>query len=145
MVVSIGSDHGGFDLKENLIAYLKEEGYEIIDKGCFDKNSCDYPIYGRAVAKSVVSGESEKGIVICTTGIGISMVANKLKGARAALCTNELMAKMTRLHNDANILALGANMVGPGLAQAIADTFLTTPFSGEEKHVRRVGMLDDEI
>lgn len=145
MKVAIGSDHGGFDLKESLVAYLKDRGYEIDDKGCYEKKSCDYPVYGKAVAKAVVSGEADRGIVICTTGIGISMCANKLKGARAALCTNELMAKMTRLHNDANILALGANMVGPGLAEAIADVFLETPFSGEEKHVRRVGMLDDDI
>lgn len=145
MKVAIGSDHGGFDLKEHIIAFLKEKGYEVDDKGCYDKNSCDYPIFGRAVAKAVVAGEADKGIVICTTGIGISMVANKLKGARCALCTNGLMAKMTRLHNDANILALGANMVGPGLAEEITETFLTTPFSAEEKHIRRVNMLDDEI
>lgn len=144
MKVAIGCDHGGYDLKENLVTYLKEKGYEVDDKGCYEKKSVDYPIYGRAVAKAVAAGEADRGIVICTTGIGISMVANKVKGARAALCTNELMAKMTRLHNDANVLALGANIVGPGLAQAMVDVFLETPFSEEEKHIRRVNMLDEE-
>ena len=145
MKVAIGSDHGGFDLKEYIIAHLKESGYEVIDKGCYEKKSCDYPVYGRAVAQSVVSKEADMGIVVCTTGIGISMCANKIKGARAALCTNGLMAKMTRLHNNANILALGANMVGPGLAEEITDIFLTTPFSEEEKHIRRVEMLDQDF
>lgn len=142
MKVAIGCDHGGYDLKELVVKHLNDNGYEVDDKGCYDKNSCDYPVYGRAVAKAVVSGDADCGIVICTTGIGISMVANKVKGARAALCTNGLMAKMTRLHNDANVLALGANMVGPGLALEIVDTFLETPFSAEEKHIRRVNMLD---
>lgn len=143
MKVSIGSDHGGFNLKEIVIAYLVNNGYEVDDKGCYDKNSCDYPIYGKAVAQDVANRKADKGIVICTTGIGISMCANKVKGVRCALCTNELMAKMTRLHNDANVLALGANMVGPGLAEAIVEKFLTTPFSGEEKHQRRIDMLED--
>lgn len=145
MKIAIGSDHGGFDLKEIIIAHLKEKGYEVDDKGCFDKSSCDYPVFGRKVAKAVVAKEADKGIVICTTGIGISMCANKVEGARCALCTNGLMAKMTRLHNDANILALGANMVGPGLAEEIVDIFMETPFSGEEKHVRRVSMLDEDF
>lgn len=144
MKVAIGCDHGGYDLKERIASYLKEKGYEVDDKGCYEKKSVDYPIYGRAVAKAVAAKEADMGIVICTTGIGISMVANKVKGARAALCTNELMAKMTRLHNDANILALGANIVGPGLAEAMVDVFLETPFSAEEKHIRRVNMLDEE-
>ena len=142
MKISIGCDHGGYDLKENLKAYLTGKGYEIEDKGCMDKSSCDYPVYGKAVALDVAEGRADKGIVICTTGIGISICANKVKGIRAALCTNGLMAKMTRLHNDANVLALGANMVGPGLAQEIADIFLETEFSGEEKHIRRIGMLE---
>lgn len=145
MKVAIGSDHGGFDLKERIISYLKDKGYDVDDKGCYDKNSCDYPVYGKSVAKAVASGEADRGIVICTTGIGISMVANKVKGARAALCTNGLMAKMTRLHNDANILALGANIVGPGLAEEMVDIFLETPFSGEEKHIIRINMLDEEF
>lgn len=142
MKIAIGCDHGGYDLKEVLKAYLTDKGYEVDDKGCNDKNSCDYPVYGKAVAEAVVNKEADRGIVICTTGIGISMCANKVKGARAALCTNGLMAKMTRLHNDANILALGANMVGIGLAEEMVDIFLETPFSGEEKHVRRINMLE---
>ncbi len=145
MKVAIGSDHGGFDLKETIIAHLKATGHEVEDMGTYDKNSCDYPVYCKAVTKALTSGEVERGIVICTTGIGISMCANKVKGVRCALCTNELMAKMTRLHNDANCLALGANIVGPGLAEAITDVFLETPFSGEEKHCRRVGMLDADL
>lgn len=144
MKIAIGSDHGGFDLKEHIKAHLQEEGYEIIDKGCDSKESCDYPVFGHAVAHAVADGEAERGIVICTTGIGISIAANKVKGIRAALCTNELMAKMTRLHNDANVLALGANIVGPGLAVAITDTFLKEDFSGGERHVRRVKGIEEE-
>lgn len=144
-MIAIGSDHGGFELKEFVITHLKEKGLEVKDIGCYDNKSCDYPVFGRAVAKEVSNGNCEKGIVICTTGVGISMVANKVKGVRCALCTNGLMAKMTRLHNDANVLALGSNVVGPGLATDIVDIFLETPFSEEEKHIRRVQMLDEEL
>ena len=143
MKIAIGSDHGGYDLKEFLVSHLKEKGYEVDDKGCYSKDSCDYPVYGHAVANAVAKGEAEKGIVICTTGIGISIAANKVPGIRAALCTNELMAKMTRLHNDANVLALGANIVGPGLAEAITDTFLSEEFSKVERHQRRVDEMED--
>ncbi|SKB54872.1 ribose-5-phosphate isomerase [Lachnospiraceae bacterium] len=143
MKIAIGCDHGGYDLKMQVIEHLKEEGYEVNDFGCHDKNSCDYPVYGHAVAKSVVSGESDFGIVICTTGIGISIAANKVPGIRAAICTNELMAKMTRLHNNANVLALGANVVGPGLAFEITDTFLSTEFSEGERHIRRINAIED--
>lgn len=141
-MIAIGSDHGGFDLKELLIGHLKEKGYEVKDLGCYDKASCDYPAYGRAVANEVAGGGCDKGIVICTTGIGISITANKVKGIRAALCTDPLMAKMTRLHNDANVLALGGGLVGPNLAAEIVDVFLETPFSGEEKHQRRIGQIE---
>lgn len=141
-MIAIGSDHGGFDLKQTVIGYLKEKGIAYKDFGCYDKSSCDYPVFGRAVAEAVASGEYEKGIVICTTGIGISMVANKVKGARCALCQDSFCAKMTRLHNNANILAMGGSIIGPGLAVEITETFLNTPFSGEEKHCRRVGMMD---
>ena len=141
-MIAIGSDHGGFDLKQTVIGYLKEKGIAYKDFGCYDKSSCDYPVFGRAVAEAVASGEYEKGIVICTTGIGISMVANKVKGARCALCQDSFCAKMTRLHNNANILAMGGSIIGPGLAVEITETFLNTPFSGEEKHCRRVGMID---
>ena len=141
-MIASGSDHGGFDLKEVIIAYLKEKGIEYRDYGCADKSSCDYPVYGRAAAEAVASGECEKGIVICTTGIGISITANKVRGVRCALCADTLTAKMTRLHNDANVLALGGGIVGPNLAVSIVDAFLTTEFSKEEKHQRRIGLIE---
>lgn len=141
-MVAIGSDHGGFDLKEAVIVHLKERGVECKDCGCTDKSSCDYPIYGRAVAEAVARGECEKGIVICTTGIGISIAANKIRGIRCALCADTLTAQLTRQHNDANVLAMGGGIVGPNLAFSIVDTFLDTEFSGEEKHCRRVGMIE---
>ncbi|MDD6626763.1 MAG: ribose 5-phosphate isomerase B [Lachnospiraceae bacterium] len=141
-MVAIGSDHGGYDLKEKVIAHLKEQGIECKDYGCADKSSCDYPIYGRAVAEAVAGGECEKGIVICTTGIGISITANKVKGIRCALCSDTVSAQLTRLHNDANVLALGAGIVGENLALGIVDTFLGTEFSGEERHQRRVNLIE---
>ena len=141
-MIGIGSDHGGYDLKQAVIAYLKEQKIEYKDFGCMDKSSCDYPIYGRAVAEAVADESCEKGIVICTTGIGISMVANKVPGIRCALCGDIVSAKLTRLHNDANVLALGGGIVGKNLALGIVDTFLHTEFSGEEKHRRRVGLIE---
>ncbi len=140
-MIAIGSDHGGYDLKVQVIKYLEEKGLEYKDFGCKDKSSVDYPIYGKAVAEAVANGECEKGIVICTTGIGISIAANKVQGIRCALCSETLSAKMTRLHNDANVLALGGAMVGVNLALDIVETFLNTPFSEEEKHQRRVNLL----
>lgn len=137
-MIAIGSDHGGFDLKELIQKHLQEKGYEVKDFGCFDKSSVDYPDFGVAAARAVASGECDRGIVVCTTGIGISIAANKVKGIRCALCSDTLSAKMTRLHNDANVLALGGGMLGPNLAMDIVDTFLDTPFSGEEKHARRI-------
>lgn len=141
-MIAIGSDHGGFDLKEMVIAHLKERGMEVKDVGCYDKSSCDYPVYGRAVAQAVAGGECERGIVICTTGIGISITANKVKGIRAALCTDPLMAKLTRLHNNSNVLALGAGIIGPNLAIEIVDNFLDTDFSGDERHQRRIDGIE---
>ncbi len=142
-MVAIGSDHGGFDLKELVIRHLEEKGVDVNDFGCYDKNSCDYPVYGKAVAQAVADGTCKKGIVICTTGIGISITANKVKGVRAALCSDTLSAKLTRLHNDANVLALGAGIVGPNLALEIVDTFLETEFSGEERHQRRINEIEE--
>lgn len=142
-MIALGSDHGGFDLKQVVIGYLEEKGIAYKDFGCVDKNSCDYPLFGRAAAEAVASGECEKGIVICTTGIGISMVANKVKGVRCALCQDSFSAKMTRLHNDANMLALGGGIVGPNLALDIVETFLNTEFSDEEKHNRRIALIED--
>lgn len=142
-MIGIGSDHGGYDLKKTVISYLEEQGIEYKDYGCMDKNSCDYPIYGKAVAEAVADGTCEKGIVICTTGIGISMVANKIPGIRCALCSDTVSAKLTRLHNDANVLAMGGGIIGNNLALSIVDTFLHTEFSEEEKHKRRVAMIND--
>lgn len=141
-MIAIGCDHGGFDLKELVVAHLKDKGWEVKDVGCYDKESCDYPVYGRAVAREVASGNCEKGIVICTTGIGISITANKVKGIRAALCGDVFSARMTRLHNNANVLAMGAGVVGANLALEITDTFLETEFSEEERHQRRIDQIE---
>lgn len=141
-MIAIGSDHGGYDLRVAVVKYLEDKGYEVKDFGCPDKSSVDYPVYGKLVAEAVASGECEKGIVVCTTGVGISMVANKVKGVRCALCSEPLSAKMTRLHNDANVLALGGALIGPNMAYEIVDVFLNTEFSGEEKHVRRINMME---
>ncbi len=143
-MIAIGSDHGGFILKETIKAYLVEQGHEVKDLGCYTHESVDYPVYGKAVGRAVASGECEKGIVICTTGIGISMAANKVKGVRCALCTDSYTARLTREHNDANVLALGAGVVGPLLALEIVDTFLNTKFSGAERHARRVAQIEAE-
>ncbi|MCI6813299.1 MAG: ribose 5-phosphate isomerase B [Lachnospiraceae bacterium] len=142
-MIALGSDHGGYDLKKTVIEYLEEKNIPYEDFGCYDKTSCDYPEFGRAAARAVASGECEKGIVICTTGIGISMVANKIKGIRAALCTDPYSAKMTRLHNDANVLALGGGIIGKNMALEIVEVFLNTEFSQGENHIRRIGQLED--
>ena len=141
-MIAIGSDHGGYDLKEAVRKHLEERGFDVSDKGTYDKSSCDYPQFGHAVAKAVASGEAEKGIVICTTGIGISISANKVPGIRCALCSEPLSARMTRLHNDANVLALGGGLVGENLAKEIVDVFLDTEFSGEERHQRRIDLIE---
>lgn len=141
-MIAIGSDHGGFELKQAIMAHLDKRGLEYKDFGTYDKASCDYPEYGKAVAHAVASGEYERGIIICGTGIGISISANKVPGIRAALCTDSFMAEATRLHNDANILALGGRVVGEGLALKIVDTFLDTPFSNDERHIRRISKIE---
>ncbi|MBQ9685301.1 MAG: ribose 5-phosphate isomerase B [Oscillospiraceae bacterium] len=142
-MIAIGSDHGGFQLKQAIMAHLKERGLSYKDFGTYTPDSCDYPVYGKAVAKAVAAGECERGILICGTGIGISITANKVPGIRAALCTDCFTAEATRLHNDANILALGGRVVGEGLALKIVDTFLDTPFSNDERHIRRISMMED--
>ena len=142
-MIALGSDHGGWALKQEVMKHLDARGLEYKDYGTYSEDSCDYPVYGKAVAHAVADGECEKGIIICGTGIGISITANKVKGIRAALCGDCFSAEMTRRHNDANILAMGARVVGPGLALKIVDTFLDTPFSGDERHVRRINQIED--
>lgn len=142
-MIALASDHAGYLLKKEIIKHLEDRGLEYKDYGCCDENSCDYPIYAKMAAKAVAAGECEKGILVCGTGIGISMAANKIKGIRAAVCTDCFMAEATRLHNNANMLALGARVVGPGLALKILDTFLDTEFSNEENHIRRVQMIEE--
>jgi ribose 5-phosphate isomerase B len=142
-MIALGCDHGGIELKEKVMAYLDGKKIEYKDFGCYSKESCDYPVFGKAAARAVASGECEKGIVICTTGIGISISANKVKGVRCALCSDTLSAKMTRLHNNANMLAMGAGIVGENLAIDIVETFLNTEFSGEERHQRRINLIEE--
>ena len=142
MTIAMGCDHGGFALKEHLKAYLEGKGYQVEDCGCHSTESVDYPVYGRAAAQAVAEGRCQYGIVICTTGIGISITANKVRGIRCALCGDSFSAEMTRRHNDANMLAMGAGIVGPKLAERIAETFLSTEFEGG-RHQRRVDLISE--
>ena len=142
-MIALGCDHGGYELKQEIKKYLDEKGIEYKDFGCDSTAAVDYPVYAKKVAKAIQSGECEKGILICGTGIGISITANKFKGIRAALCTDCFCAEATRLHNDANVLALGGRGVGPGLAVKIVETFLNTPFSGDERHARRIAQIEE--
>lgn len=142
-MIAVGCDHGGYELKQEIIKHLESRGIEFKDFGTYDTASTDYPIYANKVANAVVDGECEKGILICGTGIGISIAANKVKGIRCALCTDCFMAEATRQHNDANVLALGGRVVGAGLALKIVDTFLDTPFSGDERHIRRIKGIEN--
>ncbi len=144
-MIALGSDQGGYGLKQEVIKHLEEKGMEYKDYGSYDEKSCDYPVYAKKVANAIVAGECDRGILICGTGIGISIAANKVKGIRAALCHDTFSAQATREHNDANILAMGARVIGPGLALKIVDTFLETEFSNAERHVRRVGMIEDDL
>ena len=141
--VGIACDHAGFPLKKFVIEYLEAHKYPYKDFGCDSNKSVDYPVYAKKVGKAIQSGECEKGILICGTGIGISIAANKMKGIRAALCTDCFCAEATRQHNNANVLALGGRVVGPGLAVKIVDTFLNTEFSNEERHQRRIDQIED--
>lgn len=141
-MIAIGSDHGGFELKQAVMKHLEKRGLEYKDFGTYSDASCDYPVYGKAVAEAVAAGECDKGILICGTGIGISITANKVPGIRAALCSDCFSAQATREHNDANILAMGARVLGEGLALKIVDTFLDTPFSNDERHIRRISMIE---
>ena len=139
-MIAIASDHGGYALKEHIKTYLAAKGVECQDFGTHSTESCDYPVFGRAAAEAVASGQCEKGIVICTTGIGISITANKVKGIRCALCGDPLSAELTRRHNNANMLAIGAGIIGPNLAERIVDAFLTAQFEGG-RHERRVNLI----
>ena len=141
MKIAIGSDHGAFALKNTVKAHLESKGYEVCDYGTYSLDSCDYPDFAEKAAKAVASGECEKGIVLCTTGIGISIAANKVKGIRCALLHDIWSAKMTREHNDTNMMALGAALVGEMLAKQIVDTWLGTEFSGDERHQRRIDKM----
>lgn len=143
-MIAIGSDHGGYGLKQEIIGYLKDNNLEYKDYGTYTPDSCDYPVYAKKVAKAILDGECDKGILICGTGIGISITANKFKGIRAALCHDCFSAQATREHNDANIVAMGARVVGPGLAIKIVDTFLNTEFSGDERHVNRIRQMEED-
>ena len=143
MKVAIGADHGAFERKAEVIEHLRSKGHEVKDFGTFTPDSCDYPAIGRSVAEAVVSKEFDRGIVTCTTGIGISIVANKVKGIRCALCSDVTSAKLTRMHNDANMLSMGAGIIGPNLTMDIVDMFMETEFSNEEKHVRRISQIEE--
>ncbi len=142
MLIAIASDHGGFALKETIKEYLRERGDKIVDLGTTSEESVDYPIYGKACGEAVASGKAERGIVICGTGIGISIAANKVKGVRCGLCTSVEMAELTRQHNNANVLALGGRITETQLALEIVKTFLDTEFEGG-RHKRRTDMLDE--
>lgn len=141
-MIALGSDHGGYRLKQEIIQYLEKQKLEYKDYGCDSEESCDYPVYAKKVAEAIVSGECDRGILICGTGIGISIAANKVNGIRAALCHDTFSAQATREHNDANILALGARVVGSGLALKIVDTFLHTEFSDDERHKNRIRQIE---
>ena len=138
MKIAIGCDHGALELKNTMVAYLQKKGFEVKDFGTYTSDSCDYPEFAAAAAKAVASGECDKGIVLCTTGIGVSITANKIKGLRCALLSDVMSARMTREHNDTNVMAIGAGVVGTMLALEIADTWLGTEFSGEARHQRRI-------
>lgn len=138
MKISLGCDHGGLELKNEIKAHLEARGFECRDFGTYTKDSCDYPDYARPAAEAVASGECERGILVCTTGIGVSITANKIRGIRCALLSDLMSARLTREHNDTNMMAMGAGVVGEKLALEIVDTWLDTPFSGEARHQRRI-------
>lgn len=141
-MIAIGADHGGFELKKEIMDHLKSKNIKFKDFGAYSEEAVDYPDFGHAVANAVLDGTCTQGILICGTGIGISISANKVPGIRCALCHDCFSAEATRLHNDANILALGARVIGPGHALKIVDTFLSTPFSDDERHIRRISKIE---
>lgn len=141
-MIALGCDHAGFDLKNEITKYLRQNNFDFKDFGTYTKNSCDYPMFAKLVANSILNGESQKGILICGTGIGVSICANKFKGIRAALCSDTFSAHAAREHNDANILAIGARVIGTGLAVDIVKIFLSSPFSNEKKHITRIRQIE---
>ena len=141
MKIALACDHGGYEMKEQIKGWLEQLGHEYEDFGCYSTESCDYPEFAAAAARAVAGGKCERGILVCTTGIGISIAANKIKGIRCAHCADCLEARLTREHNDANMMALGAGFTGPNMAREMVEVFLTTAFSGGERHVRRVAKL----
>lgn len=143
-MIALASDHGGYDLKERVKEYLTKEGLEFQDFGCYNKESCDYPDFIKPAAKAVAAGTCDRGIVICTTGIGVSICANKIPGIRCALCADPVSAELTRLHNNANMLSIGAGTTGEFVAMDIVDKFLNTPFSEDERHKRRIYKIEND-
>lgn len=142
-MIALGCDHGGYDLMQEVMAHLDKRGIEYKNFGTFTKDSCDYPEYAKLVANAVVDGTCENGILICGTGIGISIAANKVHGIRCALCHDCFSAKATREHNDSNVLAMGGRIIGAGHALDIVDLFLDTPFSNDPRHIRRIQGIED--
>lgn len=142
MKIAIGCDHAAFSFKEEIKAYLSSKGHQLVDKGCYSTDRADYPDHGIAVGEAVASGECERGVVICGSGIGISIAANKVKGVRCALCSEPLSAQLSRNHNDANVLAMGARLIGLEMGKAIVDTWLTAEFEGG-RHVGRIAKISD--
>ena len=138
MKIALGCDHGALALKNKLVSHLEAKGYEVCDFGTYTLDSCDYPIYAAAAARAVAAGECDRGIVLCTTGIGVSIAANKIKGIRCALLHDLESARLTRLHNDTNMMALGAAVLEEAFALELVDTWLTTEFSGDARHARRI-------
>ena len=143
-MIAIGCDHGGFALKQEIIEHFKATNVAYKDFGCYNTDSVDYPEYAKMVSEAVLSGECEKGVLICGTGIGISIAANKIPGIRCALCHDVFSAEATRQHNDANIVALGGRVIGPSHAIKVVDTFLSTPFSNDERHIRRIAKIENK-
>ena len=141
-MLALACDHGGYELKQEIICYLNEKNIEFIDFGCTSTDAVDYPEYGKKAAHAVANGECDKGIIICGTGIGISISANKVPGIRCALCHDCFSAAATREHNNANMLALGARVIGVGHALKVVETFLNTPFSNDERHIRRIEQIE---
>ncbi len=141
-MIAIGSDQGGYELKQEIMKHLEKRGLEFNDLGSYGPESVDYPIIAKKVAEAILNKEADRGILICGTGIGVSITANRYPGIRAAHCTDCFCAEATRMHNDANIICLGGRVTGPGLAIKLVDTFMDTPFSGAERHVRRIGLIE---